>query len=172
MGCSAVQTTFGGGLTSVIAQNVVRIACIKAMQPIDGNVFAGRKVEVKLTGFNDEKNRGILELLMKQKVEMNQGMIVGPEQADMQAEVAIMSAGNDAGASRMVFVSSDRTIGSVDLFLSIRDLKSSKVVFAKALRGEAKHEQTSILGYQKDGRYYVKDNNGRFEGVPDPKTYQ
>ena len=172
LACSAVQTTSGGGLTSVIAQNVVRIACVKAMKPIDVKAFSGKKIELKLTGFNDDKNRGILELLLKMKIEQNNGIIVGPEAAELQAEVAILSAGNDAGASRMILVNSDRTLGTVDLILTLRNAKTGVPVFVIPLRGEAKHEQTSILGYQKNGYYYVMNAKGKYEIIPDPKLYQ
>ncbi|MFZ4514144.1 MAG: hypothetical protein ACOYNX_10985 [Geothrix sp.] len=171
LACTAVQTTTGGGLTSVIAQNVVRIACVTALRPMDPSAFAGKKVELKLTGFNDDKNRGILELMIKSKIEQNKGIIATAEAAEIQAEVAILSAGNDAGASRMIVVNSDRTLGSVDLVLTLRNAKSGAYISSKSLRGEAKYEQTAILGFQKDGKYYVKNAKGDYEIIQDPKSY-
>ena len=172
MACTAVQTTTGGGLTSVIAQNVVRIACTKALQQLDEGAFAGKKIELKLTGFNDDKNRGILEFMIRSKIEQYKGTIVNADMADMQAEVAILSAGNDAGASRMIVVNSDRTLGAVDLILTLRNAKTGSVVMTSTLRGEAKHEQTSIMGYQKTGKYSVKDAKGDYQLIPDPKLYK
>jgi len=173
MGCSTTQKTPGGGLTSVVAQNVVRIACVSALRSADLTSLSGKSVELKLTGFSDEKNKGILELLFRSKMEESGARIVAADAAEIQAEVATMSAGNDQGRSSFPLLShSERTEGSVDVLLTLRNPKTGEVISSQPLTGAAKYQQTTFIGLQGGGIYYVKTAKGKFEKVPDPTTYK
>lgn len=169
--CSTTQKTPGGGLTSVVAQNVVRLACVKGLENADMSSLNGQPVELKLTGFVDDSNKGILELMFRSKAEEAGARIV-PDNGKLELEVATMTAGNDQGGSRIpVLTRSERTEGSVDVQMTIRDIVSGQVIHTQPIHGEAKYQQTSVIGFQGDGSYFVKDGQ-RFVKVPDPSTYR
>jgi len=99
--------------------------------------------------------------------------IVAADAAEVQAEVATMSAGNDVGGSSFPILShSERTEGSVDVLLTLRNPKTGEVLSSQPLKGAAKYQQTTVIGLQGSGIYYVKNADGKFEKVPDPSTYK
>ncbi|MGA0104229.1 MAG: hypothetical protein ACO3LH_11035, partial [Steroidobacteraceae bacterium] len=121
-GCSTTQKTAGEGMTSVVAQNVVRIALVQGLKDVDFSLVDGRDVVVSLTGFADDRNRGILELLFRTRVEDAGGRLVASQSgADLQIEVAVLTAGNDQGGGFGIWLLSERTESLIDLQLTIRD---------------------------------------------------
>ncbi len=172
-GCSTTQKTVGGGLTSAVAQNVVRIACVESLRDVDLTAASGKAVEIKLTGFSDDKNSGILEHLFKTKAEEAGARIVPEGKGDVQLEVATMNAGNDAGQSSFPIIShSERVEGAVDVQMTIRKLDDGAVLTTQPLSGKAKYEQTTVIGIQGRGQYYVKNKDGKFVKVADPSSYR
>lgn len=169
--CSTTQKTQGEGLTSVVAQNVVRLACVKGLQEADMSSLNGQPVELKLSGFVDDSNKGILELMFRNKAEEAGARLV-PDNGKLELEVATMTAGNDQGGSHIpILTRSERTEGSVDVQMTIRDIASGQVIHSQPIHGEAKYQQTSVIGFQGDGSYFIKDGK-RFVKVPDPSTYR
>jgi hypothetical protein len=171
--CSTTQKTMGGGLTSAVAQNVVRIACVEALDGADFSSLKDQNVQLKLTGFADERNRGILELLFRTKAEEAGGKFVSQDSAVLELEIATMSAGNDAGASRIPIIKrSERVEGVVDVQISVRKIDDRVVLHTQKLRGEAKYQQNTVVGFQGSGNYYVKKANGNFDKIEDPTSYR
>lgn len=157
---------------SVITQNVVRLACVKALKDADFSALDGETVEIKYTGFVDEFNRGILELMFRTKAEQAGARLVSAGRGDFELEVATLNAGNDQGRSRIPIIKrSERTEGTVHVRTTIRDAQDGRVVLTQNLRGESKYEQSKIVGIQTKGRYYVRNLQGRWERINDPQTY-
>jgi len=170
--CSTTQKTAGQGMTSVVAQNVVRIATVEGLKGVDFSSVSGKAVLVSLTGFADDRNRGILELLFNSRVEAAGGRLVSDASAaQLRLEVAVLSAGNDQGGGGGFIVSSERTESLVDLQMTVRD-KSGAVQYRRGIKGEAKYEQTSFMVGTDKGRYKVKTASGQWEDVPDPSVYR
>jgi len=170
--CSTTQKTGGEGLTSVVAQNVVRIACLRALQDADMSALQAKTVEVKLSGFTDDRNKGILELLFRSRAEAAGARLVPEGKGEVQMEIATMNAGNDAGGSSIPILSrSERTEGTVDVQMSLRELATGNVLVTQQLVGHAKYQQNTVIGFQGAGKYYVQNKGGKFEVVPDPSTY-
>lgn len=171
-GCSTTQKTAGEGMTSVVAQNVVRIAIVQGLRGVDFSLVESKAVMVSLTGFADNRNRGILELLFRSRVEDAGGRLVNnPAAADLQIEVAVLSAGNDQGGGFGLLLFSERTESLIDLQMTARD-RAGEIQYSQAIKGEAKYEQTSFLVGIDKGRYKVKNENGIWEDVPDPGVYR
>lgn len=172
-GCSTTQKTPGIGLTSAVAQNVVRIACVKALRDADFSSLEGQPVYLKLTGFADESNRGILEHLFTAEAEKCGARIVSEDKAKLELEVATMSAGNDAGRSSIPIIShSERVEGLVDVQIAVRKCEDRSVLYTQSLHGEAKYQQNTVIGFQGTGHYYVKIAKNKFERVENPATYR
>jgi len=172
VGCSTTQKTGGVGLVSVVAQNVVRVAGIRAMQDADFTATKGKLSHVKLTGFVDEQNRGFIDNLVRTKVEDAGARLVSEDKAQVLVQVTVNSAGNDSGGSSRVVASSKRTEGIVDLDLILRDSRDGTKVSTQHVRGEAKYEQSSVMGFQGTGKYFVKERTGEFVEVPNPTNYR
>lgn len=172
-GCSTKQKTAGAGFVSVVAQNVVRISGVKAIKGVDLSPLKDRKTYVKLTGFVDDTNRGFIDHLVRSKAEDAGARLVSEANAQNIVEVVINSAGNDRGGSRVPVISrSERTEGSVDLDIIIRDVINGTKISTQNVRGEAKYEQTTVIGIQGSGEYYVKNSNGKYIKVPNPEAYR
>lgn len=172
-GCSSTQKTGGEGLVSVVAQNVVRIAGIRAMQSADLSAVKGKAAFVKLTGFVDDRNKNFLENLVRSKIEDSGARLVSEDKAAVTVEVVVNSAGNDRGASKVpLLTSSERTEGSVDMELIIRNTADGARLSSQNVSGLAKYEQSSVLGIEGSGVYYVKDAKGDFKEVPNPAAYK
>jgi hypothetical protein len=171
-GCSTTQKTAGEGLSSVVAQSVVRIAGLRAMHDADLSALKGKSTHVDLTGFIDDKNKSYLESLIKSKVEAAGGRITDGKAA-MTLEVLVNSPGNDMGAASKVplITRSERTGGTIDLDLTIRRSGGAKVK-TEHVHGESKYEQTAILGIEGQGKYFVKGSGGEYTEVPNPSTYE
>lgn len=173
IGCSSTQKTGGSGLVSVVAQNVVRIAGVKAIKNADLSPLNGNATYVKLTGFIDTQNRGFIDHLARSRAEEAGGRLVAENKAQFILEIIVNSAGNDQGRSRVPVISrSERTEGVVDLDIIIRNIADGTRVSTQNVRGEAKYQQTSVIGIQGDGVYYVKNSQGKFIEVPNPASYK
>ena len=173
IGCSTTQKTGGGGLVSVVAQNVVRISGVKAIKGVDLSPLKDMKTYVKLTGFVDASNRGFIDHLVRSRAEDAGARLVSEANAQNIVEVVVNSAGNDRGGSRFPVISrSERTEGSVDLDIIIRDVINGTKISTQNARGEAKYEQTTVIGIQGSGNYYVKNSNGKYIKVPNPEAYR
>lgn len=156
-----------------MAQNVVRISCVQAFRDADFSALDGKATELKLSGFADDKNRGILELTCKSRAEEAGARIVPAGSGEMELEIGTMTAGNDAGRSSFPIIShSERVEGTADLQATIRNLKDGMVVSTQPLKGLAKYQQTTFLGIQGRGNYYVQNGKGKFEKVTDPSAYR
>ncbi len=172
-GCSTTQKTPGGGLVSVVTQNVVRIAGVKAIKEADLSSLKGSATYIKLTGFVDEQNRGFIEHLVRSRTEDAGARLVSEDNAQFTLEIVVNNAGNDQGRSNIPIISSsERTEGAVDLDLIIRNTANGTKISTQNIRGEAKYEQTTVIGIQGRGEYYVKDKSSKYVKVPDPASYR
>ena len=100
-GCSSKQKTADQGMISVVAQNVVRIAGVKAMKNANLSSVKGKKIYVRTTGFADDFNKGFIENLVRTKVEDSGALLVKESSADLVVEAAVNSAGNDQGITKI-----------------------------------------------------------------------
>ncbi len=173
LGCSTTQKTGGAGLVSVVAQNVVRIAGVKAIDSADLSSLDGMTTFVKLSGFVDDQNRGFIDHLAHSRAENAGARLVSEDKAQRMLEVVVNSAGNDRGGSRVPVISrSERTEGAVDLDIIVRDTSDGTKIANQHVRGEAKYQQTTVVGLQGSGTYYVKNDNGKYVEVPNPTSYR
>ncbi len=171
--CASTQKTAGHGMASVVAQNVVRIAGVKAMTKADLSKLKGQKTYVKTTGFVDASNENFIENLVRSKAEEAGALLVREDNADLILEAVVNNAGNDQGRSKVPLVMrSERTEGSVDLNLIIRNVENGSRLSAQHVRGEAKYQQSTVVGFQGSGEYYVKGSDGRFTLVENPSAYR
>lgn len=172
-GCTTTQKTPGAGLRSVVAQNVVRIACVDAFRDADLSMLSGKPVELDLTGFVDDENRGILDLMARSRIEGAGGRVADTGSGELVMELAALAAGNDHGASRIPLIrSAERSEGAVDLNMTIRDARTGNALSAQSLQGMAKYEQRRTFGFETKGRYYLRNDDGKFVRVPDPGSYR
>ena len=170
-GCSTRQKTMGLGMVSVVAQNVVKIAGVKAMKDADLSPVKGKKTYVMTTGFADDFNRGFIENLVRSKAEDAGALLVKKSSADLILEVAVNSAGNDLASTRIPLITkATRTEGTVDLSLTLRDNNTGQRISKQSIIGHAKYEQGEFIGIQGSGQYYVKEN-GKYVKVDNPSTY-
>lgn len=159
-GCSSTQKTPGQGMVSVIAQNVVRIAGAKAVRDLQVAEVKGKKAHVQLTGFADDFSKGFVHSLISNQVEAAGATgLVDRQQADVVVEVSVNAAGNDRGQSDYLVGSAERTEGSVDLTVVLRNASNGSRISSQTIRGYAKYQQGSFLGITGSGAYFVKVGN-------------
>jgi len=159
-------------MTSVVAQNVVRIAGIKAMKGADFSSLNNKKVYVKLSGFIEDFSASFIKNLVQSSIEKNGALLAQKNDADLILTVVINSSGNDQGTSRVPIISSSqRCEGTVNLQLITRDAASNKKLHTQNVLGEAKYQETEVLGIQGEGKYYVKAN-GKYHKIEDPVNYK
>lgn len=171
--CASTQKTGGGGLISVVAQNVVRIAGVQAMKSADLSQLKDKLTYVKTTGFVDERNEKFIDNLVRSKAEVAGARLVREDKAQLILEAVVNSAGNDQGNSKVPLVMrSERTEGSVDLDLIVRDVNNGSRLSTQQVRGEAKYQQSTVIGFQGSGAYYVKEANGKFTMVENPSNFR
>ena len=166
-GCSTTEKSSGVGLVSAVAQNVIRVAAWSAIGSADFSRLKGQKVSIRYTGFQDERSRGFIDSVIRDRLEAlpvaSLSESAGPELA---LEVVVNAAGNDRGGSWAVISTSERTEGVIDLTFNIRDAKSGNRISSQNVKGEAKYEQSKYVGlFTPDGSYYVK-KRGIFEKIP------
>lgn len=171
-GCSSKQKTGGKGMTSVVAQNVVRIAGIQAMKGADFSAMKNKKVYVKLSGFKEEFSASFIKSLVESSIEKNGALLAQKTDAELILTAVINSSGNDQGTSRVPIISSSkRCEGTVNLQLITRDAVTNEKLFSQNILGEAKYKETEVLGIQGEGKYYVKID-GKYHKIEDPINYQ
>lgn len=171
--CASTQKTGGAGLISVVAQNVVRIAGVQAMKGADLSILKDRLTYVKTTGFVDDRNEKFIDNLVRSRAEAAGAKLVREDKSQVVLEVVVNSAGNDQGRSKVPLVMrSERTEGSVDLDLIVRDVNNGSRLSTQQVKGEAKYQQSTVMGFQGSGEYYVKNNQGKFDLVKDPSSFR
>lgn len=155
--CSSTEKVGGAGYTSSVAQNVLRVAGFTALERADLSSIKGKAVQTSVSGFIDQDNQKFTEYLLKTGLQENDVKIVGKSRYEV--ELVVHVSGNDRGTSRFPIISrSDRTEGSVDFDLIIKDLRDSTKWTKQRVSAEAKYQQTRYLGViQPDGKYYVRD---------------
>lgn len=173
VGCASTQKTGGAGLSSVVAQNVVRVAGERAMQEADLSAVKGKMTFIRLTGFVDDRNKGFLDNLVRSRAEDAGARLVSEDKANVIMEVVINSAGNDWGDSKVPLLShSERTEGAVDLDIIMRNPADGTKISTQHVRGDAKYEQSTVIGITGSGGYFVKDKKGQFVEVESPTSYR
>lgn len=170
MGCSSTQKTQGQGMVSVVAQNAVRIAGSEAVSKLDISEVYGEKSYVVVTGFADEFNRGYVLNLIRDAVEDAGGQLASEGNSTLTVQVAVNAAGNDLGASNYIIGGSQRSEGSVNLTITIRNTESGGRVSRQQIEGYAKYQQGSFLGITGSGAYFVLKGDD-WEIVRDPAYY-
>jgi hypothetical protein len=158
-------------MVSVIAQNVVRIAGAKAVRDLDINEVKGKKNFVAVSGFVDSFNEGYVRNLIREQVESDGGYLVERSYAELIVEVAVNATGNDRGISDYFIGGAERTEGSVDLKITIRNASTGERLSSQVIRGQAKYQQGNFLGITGSGAYFVFENN-EWVLVKDPARYK
>ena len=169
-GCSSTQKTQGQGMVSVVAQNAVRIAGSEAVSKLDISEVYGKDSYVVVTGFADEFNRGYVLNLIRDAVEDAGGQLASESNAELTVQVAVNAAGNDLGASSYIIGGSQRSEGSVNLTITVRDSETGARVSRQQIEGYAKYQQGSFLGITGSGAYFVLKGEN-WEIVRDPAYY-
>jgi len=169
--CSTTQKTPGGGMVSVVAQNVVKVAGYRAVRDLDLKVVAGRKIFLEITGFNDGANRGFIESVMKNQVELANGTLVDKQRADVNVEIIVNVAGIDHGTSSYFVGGAERSEGAFDVSVVARNALDGAKLSSQTIRGYAKYQEGSFLGIKGSGAYFVKEK-GEWVLVKDPALYK
>lgn len=169
--CSTTQKTPGGGMVSVVAQNVVKVAGYRAVRDLDLKIVSGRKTFLEITGFNDGANRGFIESLMRNQVELVGGTLVDKQRADVTVEVIVNVAGIDHGTSSYFVGGAERSEGAFDVSILVRNALEGSRLSSQTIRGYAKYQEGSFLGIKGSGAYFVKEK-GEWVVVKDPALYK
>ena len=154
-GCSSTQKTQGQGMVSVVAQNAVRIAGAEAVSKLEISEVYGKKSSVVVTGFADEFSRGYVLNLIRDAVEDAGGELQAEANAELVVQVAVNAAGNDLGGSDYIIGGSQRSEGSINLTITVRDAATGSRVSRQQIEGYAKYQQGSFLGITGSGAYFV-----------------
>jgi len=170
IGCSSTQKTSGQGMISVVAQNVVRIAGKEAIRDLNIGPAKGRNTYVSVTGFGDEFSSGYIQNLIRTEVENHGGKLTAQQFADTAVEVAVNAAGNDMGQSGYIVGGSTRSEGTIDLTITVRDLKTGDRLSTQKILGRAKYQQGTFLGITGSGAYFVLQGQD-WKIVEDPAYY-
>jgi hypothetical protein len=170
-GCSSTQKTPGQGMVSVTAQNTVRIAGAKAIRDLKLPEVSGKKVFIELTGFLDTFTQGYVQSLISNQVELAGARLTDRNQSDLIVTVNVNAAGNDRGESEYIIGSAERTEGSVDLTIIVRDSNTGSRLSSQTIRGYAKYQQGSLFKIKGSGAYFVRDGD-RWILVEDPVSFK
>lgn len=158
-------------MVSVIAQNVVRIAGLKAVRDLNLSELKGQKTHLQTSGFVDEFNKGFINNLVISQVENVGGRLVDRSSADFLVDVGVNAAGNDNGSSNYLVGGAERTEGSVDLTIVVRKAASGERVSSQTIRGYAKYQQGSFLRISGAGAYFVKQG-AEWVIIEDPARFK
>jgi len=156
--CSTTQKTEGSGLLSVVTQNVLTIAGDAAISQADFSPIKGKGIQIEMSGFVEEKNRGFLSNLVSSKAESAGSLLVRMRKPDLILEVVVNRAGNDAGKSNVpILKASRRTEATVDLTLTVRDPMTGQRISSQRVAAFSKYEQAKWVGIvDGKGQYYVR----------------
>jgi hypothetical protein len=156
--CSTTQKTEGSGLLSVVTQNVLTIAGDAAISQADFSPIKGKGIQIEMSGFVEEKNRGFLSNLVSSKAENAGSLLVRMGKPDLILEVVVNRAGNDAGKSNVpILKASRRTEATVDLTLTVRDPMTGQRISSQRVAALSKYEQAKWVGIvDGKGQYYVR----------------
>ena len=158
-------------MVSVVAQNVVKIAGTRAARDLQLKELKGRKVAIQITGFVDEFNKGFIQTLVGSRVEASGGALVDKANADLNLEVAVNAAGNDRGRMGYVFGEAERSEGTVDLTIIARNAADGVRLSNQTIRGYAKYQQGTFLGFTGSGAYFVREGDN-WVIVEDPARFK
>lgn len=84
--------------------------------------------------------------------------------------MAVNAAGNDLGGSSYIIGGSQRSEGSVNLTITVRNSETGARVSRQQIEGYAKYQQGSFLGITGSGAYFVIKGDD-WEIVRDPAYY-
>jgi hypothetical protein len=156
--CSTTQKTEGSGLLSVVTQNVLTIAGDGALSQADLSPLKGKGIQIEMTGFVEERNRGFLSNLVSAKTEDAGALLVRSGKPDLILEVVVNRAGNDAGKSSVpVLKTSRRTEAAVDLTLIVRDPINGQRISNQRVAAQSKYEQSRWVGvFDGSGEYFLR----------------
>ena len=156
--CSTTQKTEGSGLLSVVTQNVLTIAGDGALSQADLSPIKGKAIQIEMTGFVEERNRGFLTNLVSAKTEDAGALLVRLGKPDLILEVVVNRAGNDAGKSSVpVLKTSRRTEAAVDLTLIVRDPINGQRISTQRVAAQSKYEQSRWVGvFDGSGEYFLR----------------
>jgi hypothetical protein len=156
--CSTTQKTEGSGLLSVVTQNVLTIAGDGALSQADLSPIKGKAIQIEMTGFVEERNRGFLTNLVSAKTEDAGALLVRLGKPDLILEVVVNRAGNDAGKSSVpVLKTSRRTESAVDLTLIVRDPINGQRISTQRVAAQSKYEQSRWVGvFDGSGEYFLR----------------
>jgi hypothetical protein len=156
--CSTTQKTEGSGLLSVVTQNVLTIAGDGALSQADLSPLKGKGIQIEMTGFVEERNRGFLSNLVSAKTEDAGALLVKSGKPDLILEVVVNRAGNDAGKSSVpVLKTSRRTEAAVDLTLIVRDPINGQRISNQRVAAQSKYEQSRWVGiFDGSGEYFLR----------------
>ena len=156
--CSTTQKTEGSGLLSVVTQNVLTIAGDGALSQADLSPIKGKAIQIEMTGFVEERNRGFLTNLVSAKTEDAGALLVRLGKPDFILEVVVNRAGNDAGKSSVpVLKTSRRTEAAVDLTLIVRDPINGQRISTQRVAAQSKYEQSRWVGvFDGSGEYFLR----------------
>ena len=156
--CSTTQKTEGSGLLSVVTQNVLTIAGDGALSQADLSPIKGKAIQIEMTGFVEERNRGFLTKLVSAKTEDAGALLVRLGKPDFILEVVVNRAGNDAGKSSVpVLKTSRRTEAAVDLTLIVRDPINGQRISTQRVAAQSKYEQSRWVGvFDGSGEYFLR----------------
>ena len=156
--CSTTQKTEGSGLLSVVTQNVLTIAGDGALSQADLSPIKGKAIQIEMTGFVEERNRGFLTNLVSAKTEGAGALLVRLGKPDFILEVVVNRAGNDAGKSSVpVLKTSRRTEAAVDLTLIVRDPINGQRISTQRVAAQSKYEQSRWVGvFDGSGEYFLR----------------
>lgn len=158
-------------MVSVIAQNVVRIAGLKAVRDLNLTEVKGQKVHLQTSGFVDEFNKGFINNLFVFQIENVGGRLVDRNNADFLVDVAVNAAGNDNGSSNYLVGGAERTEGSVDLTVVVRKAATGERLSSQTIRGYAKYQQGSFLRISGSGAYFFKQGE-EWVIIEDPARFK
>ncbi|WP_397597915.1 hypothetical protein [Sphingorhabdus sp.] len=156
--CSTTQKTEGSGLLSVVTQNVLTIAGEAAVSQVDFSSIKSKGIQIEMTGFVEEKNKGFLTNLVASKAENAGALLVRLGKPDLILEVVVNRAGNDAGKSSVpILKASRRTEATVDLTLTFRDPMTGQRISSQRVAALSKYEQAKWVGIvDGKGQYFVR----------------
>lgn len=171
-GCSTTEKVGGEGMTSAVAQNLLRIAGVEALNDADWSGFQGQSVHLSFTGARDSRNEPVLRGLIEDRLERAGGTVVAEtDNADAELEVRIFLAGTDRGSSRIPGVRrSERNESTVDL--ELRPRSGGRSLDTQSLFAVSKYEQSVTLGFKGRGTYFVRGREGSFRRISDTSAYR
>lgn len=171
-GCSTTEKVGGEGMTSAVAQNLLRIAAVRALEDANWSPYEGQTVYLHFSGARDARNEPVLRGLVEDRLEQNGARVVSDDElAEIDLEVRILIAGTDRGSSRVpVLRRSERNESIVDL--EFRGRRNEDRMALQSLYAMSKYEQSVTLGFQGRGAYFVRGRDDSFRRIQDINLFR